>query len=66
MTLKRQAGIRFAHSLAVVYHLHTSFPGIGHHHLHTSGSGINGVLHQFLDEGSGALNDFAGSNLIGH
>ena len=65
MTLERQAGIGLTHPTAVVDNLEAGASGIDGNDINAAGTGIYGVLHQFLDQRGGTLDDFACSNLVG-
>ena len=66
VALESKARVGFAHSLAVVNHLHEAFPSVLHDDLHLRGTGIDGVFHQFLNHRRGPLHHFAGRYLVGH
>ena len=66
VSFEGQPGIGLAHALAVINHLYGSLARIGHQHVYLLCIGVDGVLHQFLDHGGRALNDLAGSYLVGH
>ena len=66
MTFKGQPGIGIAHPHPVVDNLDQGAAGILQDNLDMGCSGIDRVLHQFLDDTGGTLDDFAGSNLIGY
>ena len=65
MTLKSQAGIGLTHSTAVVDDLEAGASGIDGNDINAMGTGIYGVLHQFLDQRGRTLDDFACSYLVG-
>ena len=66
MPLEGQARISLRHAGAVVDDLDRRSPCISHHHTDVACTGINGVLHQLLDDRGGALNDLASGNLVGY
>ena len=66
MTLESQTGICRRHATAVVNDLNAGTPCIDHRHMDGAGTGINGVLHQFLDDGCRTLNDLTSSYLVCH
>ena len=65
MTFKGHAGIRFVHSLSIVDYLNACSARIGEQDAYDRSTSVNGVFHQFLDNGSRALDDFASRNLVG-
>ena len=66
MALKGETRIGVRHSLSVVDHLDGCLSRIHHKHVDAAGSGVNGVLHQFLDDRRGALYHLTGCYLVGH
>ena len=66
MTLKGQAGIGLAHPHPVINNLNQGAARVLENNLDMGGLGVNGVLHQFLDDTGGALDDLASSNLVGY
>ena len=66
MPFESHACIGFAHAFAIVNDLYACFSGIADKHLHLRGSGINGILHQLLNDRRRSLNDFTGSYLVGY
>ena len=66
VALKTQAGVGAAHTAAVVDDLHQRFSSILHHHLNACGVCIDGIFHQFFDDGGRALYHFASGNLVGY
>ena len=66
MPLEREAGIGGRHALPVVYHLNRGAPGIHHDDIDMAGTGIEGILHQFLHHRSRPLYHLAGCYLIGY
>jgi hypothetical protein len=46
--------------------LNDTFSGVFDDELDERSAGIDGVLHEFFDDGCGALHDFPGRNLIGY
>ena len=66
MAFKSQTGIRFRHTLAIIDDLNGSLSGIHYLHINMLRSRINGIFHQFLDDGSRALNHLTCRNLIGN
>ena len=65
MTLKRQAGIGFRHTLAVVNNLYGGAAGIYHQYVDTMCISVNSILHQLLNDGSRPLYHFACRYLVG-
>src|SRR5207249_10032992 len=51
-------------SLPVVRHPDGTPPDLLDIHRHAGGPGVDGVLHQFLHDGGGPLDDFAGGDLV--
>ena len=66
MTFEREAGIGLRHTFAVVDHLDGCASGIDDEHVDSGGTGIDGILHKFLDHTCWALYHFAGCNLVGN
>jgi hypothetical protein len=66
MALEGQAGIGDRHAAAVVDHLDAGAAGIDDDDIDGLGAGIDGILHQFLDDRGGALDDLAGGYLVGY
>ena len=66
MAFKGQACVGLAHPHPVVDNLDECAARILEDNLDVGCLGINGVLHQFLDDTGRALDDFAGSNLVGY
>ena len=66
MTLKCHAGIGHRHPFAIVYHLDAGLARIGDDHIDGRGTSVDGVLDKLLDDGRGALDDFAGRYLVGN
>ena len=65
MTLKSHARIGLRHTATVVDDLYGRTSGIDHDDMDMTGTGIDGILHQLLDDGSRSLDDLASSNLVG-
>ena len=66
MTLKRQTGIGFRHSLSIIYHQYTCTSGIDYSHINTCGTCINRILHQLLDDRGRTLYHLSCSYLVGY
>ena len=66
MTFEGQSCIRLRHTATVVYHLDRGAPGIHHNDIDMAGTGIEGILHQFLYHRSRPLYHLAGCYLIGY
>ena len=66
MTFKSKACVCFRHTLAVIDHLNGSLARIRYQHINMSGTCVNSIFHQFLDNRSRTLDYLAGCNLIGH
>ena len=66
MTFESQTGIRLTHALPVIDDLDRSPSGILNKHIDMPGTGIDGILHQLLDDGSRTLDDLPSSNLVGY
>ena len=66
MTFESQTCICFRHTFTIVYHLDAGLSGICHRHINMSGTGIYGILHQFLYDGSRPLYHLSRSYLIGY
>ena len=64
--LEAEARIGWAHTHAVVDHLHERSPGILHNERDRAGPGIHTVLQQFLHHACGPRNHFARRDLVGH
>ena len=65
MALKGQTRVGGRHTLSVVDDLDGRAPGIQHDDADVAGTGVHGVLHQLLDDGSRALDNLAGCYLVG-
>ena len=63
--LEAQTGVSLRHAAAVVNDHNHRLAGILHHQVYLGGSGIQGVLHQFLDGRCRTLNHLASRNLVG-
>ena len=50
MAFEGQAGIRLRHSLSIINYLNVGATGISHYDMDVFGTGIDSVLHQFLDD----------------
>ena len=66
VTLEGKARIGFRHALSVVNHLDGCLSCIHHKHVDALCSGINGILHQFLDNRRRTLYHFACGYLVGY
>ena len=66
MTLKGQPGIGLRHAMSVVNDLYGGAARINDDDADALCAGIDGVLHQFLDDRSRSLDYLTGGNLIGH
>ncbi len=66
MTLESQSGICLTHPTAVVDNLQACTAGINSYYVDAVSTGVNGVLHQFLDHGGRSLDYFACCYLIGY
>ena len=64
--LEAKHGIRGAHAGAVVYDLDEGASGVRYHHVHLRRTCVHRVLHQFLDNGRGALYHLSGGNHVGY
>jgi len=64
--LKGYSGILRTHAFAVVDHLNQRPAGFLKTDIHLSCTGIDGVFHQFLDDGGRPLHHFSGCNFIGN
>jgi hypothetical protein len=64
VALDGQGKVLRRHAHAVVGHGHQAGAAFADKNLDTRGAGINGIFDEFLDGRSGALNDFAGGNLV--
>ena len=65
MPLESHACIRFGHTFPVIGHLDQCTTGILDIHLNMSGSGINRIFHQFLNDRGRTLDHLACRYLIG-
>ena len=65
MPFEGESRIRLRHALPIIDDLYGSPSGIHHHDMDGLGTGIDRIFHQFLDDGSWSLNDFASGNLVG-
>ena len=52
------------HAAAVIHHTHQALAAGLNRHFHALRAGIQGVLHQLLDDGGGPFHHFAGGNLV--
>ena len=66
MALKSHACVGLAHAAAVVGDLQERASGVIDDDVYMLGPGVQGVLHQLLEAGGGALNDLARRNLVGY
>ena len=66
MALKGQSGIGIGHATAVVNDLNAGASRVNHQYVNGPGTGIHGILHQFLDNRCGALYHLACCYLVGH
>ncbi len=66
MALEGQACVGGAHAGAVVNDLYERPSGVFDDYLDFGGAGVYGVFHEFFHHRCGPLDDFAGSNLVGH
>ena len=66
MALKGEARIGLRHALTVVDDLDGRAARVDHQHVNACGTGVDGVFHQFLDNRRRALDNLAGSYLVGH
>ena len=66
MAFERHTHIRIRHAATIIDHLNKCLAGILYNELYIGSTGINSIFHQFLDNGSRALNHLTGSYLIGH
>jgi hypothetical protein len=66
MALESQTGIGLRHTATIVNDLHGRPSGINHQYVDSMCSGINGILHQLLDDRGGALYHLTSSYLISH
>ena len=65
VALEGQARVGLTHALAVVHHHDAGASGLLHQQVDVTGTGVHGVLHQFLHHGRGTLDDLACSYLVG-
>lgn len=65
MTLKGQACVGLGHTMTIVDDLNGGSPGINDNDVDVSGTSIDSVLNQLLDNRSWALNDLASGYLVG-
>ena len=66
MTLKSQTGISLRHAATIVNDLYGRTASIDHNDLNMMGTGINGILYQFFNDGGRTLDNLAGRYLIGY
>ena len=65
MTLEAEKRVGTIHPRSVVGHPDQARPAALELDRDTAGAGIDGVLHQFLDHGGGALDNLSGGHLAG-
>ena len=66
VAFKGQTRVGLAHPHPIVDDLDECASGVLEDDLDVSCLSVNGILHQFLDDTGGALDDFSGGNLVGH
>ena len=66
MAFKSQSGVGLRHALAIIYDLYRGASRIDDKHVDHGSTGINGILHQLLDDGSRPLNHLTSSYLVGN
>ena len=66
MPLKAQGGILAPHAQTIVLHGDPVSPCILQLHGDTRSAGIEGILHELLDDGSRALHHLSGGDLVRH
>ena len=66
MALEGQSGIGFRHAVAIVDDLDGGASGIDHDDMDIPCTGVDSILHQFLDDRSRPLDDLTRSNLVGN
>ena len=66
VSLKRHQGVVLGHATAVVLDADQAASAVAELDLDAGGTGIEGILHQFLHDRRGTLNHFAGGDLVGN
>jgi hypothetical protein len=61
-----QLGVLFTHARSVVADQHALAAAVGYLYLNARGTGVKGVLCEFLDHRGGTVDDLSGGDLLGY